>query len=159
MTSGLPRDLSDSLTEALSALGRNGSVTRVRPVPGGCIHNGSRVETEVGDTYFLKWSREAPPGMFDAEADGLYALAAAGAALVPEPLAWSDGAPAWLLMEFVEAGPGRADAALGEALARIHGSTDAEPFGCKVLEHRFDTRERVQAHRMCHVPVAPRIGR
>jgi fructosamine-3-kinase len=129
VTGGLPRGLSTRVTEALSTLGRNGEISRVRPVGGGCIHNGSRLETDSGDAYFLKWSSDTPAGMFDAEADGLRALGAVGATLVPEPLAWSDGSPAWLLMEFVEAGPGQADTALGEALARIHGSADAESFG------------------------------
>ena len=129
MTGGLPPGLSDSIAEALSGLGRNDSVSRVRPVAGGCIHNGSRLETEVGDTYFLKWSPEAPPGMFDAEADGLRALGASGAAVVPEPLAWRDGPPSWLLMDFVQAGPAQVDAALGEAMARIHTSAEATCFG------------------------------
>lgn len=129
MTDGLPAELRSSLAEALSGLGGRGTLARVRPVGGGCIHNGSRLETTAGDTFFLKWNLQAAPGMFAAEADGLGALRSADAAVVPEPLAWSDGPPSWLLMEFVEPGSAQADSALGEALARIHCSTDAGSFG------------------------------
>ncbi len=129
MTDRLPAELRSSLVEALSELGGSGTVARVLPVGGGCIHNGSRLETTAGDTFFLKWNLEAPPGMFAAEADGLRALRSADVALVPEPLAWSDGPPAWLLMEFVEPGSEQADADLGEALARIHRSNEGGSFG------------------------------
>ena len=80
MTDGLPHGLSASVAGALSALGRPGTVSHAHPVGGGCIHNGWRVETESGEAYFLKWNHDAPPGMFAAEADGLKALGAVGAA-------------------------------------------------------------------------------
>ena len=129
MTSGLPDELTGAVARAFEELGRKGTVAHVRPVGGGCIHNGCRVEATDGATFFLKWSRETPPGMFEAEADGLRALRASDALTVPEPLAWSDGPPAWLLMEYVEPGPGDSDAAMGEGLARIHASGRAAAFG------------------------------
>ena len=129
MTGPLPAGLGEGIEAALSELGIAHDLSAVRPVAGGCIHNGSRLETDEGTAFFLKWNPDAPPGMFAAEADGLSALRAAGAAVVPEPLAWTDGPPAWILMEFIEAGPTQADAALGEALASIHASAHGTGFG------------------------------
>jgi fructosamine-3-kinase len=66
--------------------------------------------------------------MFQAEADGLNALAAPGALRVPEVIAWGGegtlAEPGWLLLEFVSRGPpgdgyGRR---VGEGLARLHTS-------------------------------------
>lgn len=93
-----------------------------------------RVESSAGSAFFLKWNADAPVEMFAAEADGLDALRATGAARVPEPIAHGRGAagadhgrgdgPAWLLMEFVPPGRAdrRADERLGAALAAVHRS-------------------------------------
>jgi fructosamine-3-kinase len=113
-------------------------VTAARPVGGGCINSGARLETESGDAFFLKWNARAPAGMFEAECDGLVALRAAGRAhgvRVPEPLGTGDGAgePSWLLMEYVEPGPARRGygEALGRGLAGLHAVARDAAFGWK----------------------------
>jgi protein-ribulosamine 3-kinase len=136
----LPERVAGQVRRALEEHGLGRRIERLIAVGGGCISHGARVVTETGASLFLKWNDAAPAGLFDAEADGLLALAQPGAVRVPAPVAWSDdradgewsaleGAAArqdsaarWLLMEHVD--PGRAtrdvDERLGEGLARIH---------------------------------------
>lgn len=109
-----------------------GIVTRgdARPVAGGCINAGWRLETTAGPV-FVKTHRAGRRDMLEAEREGLVALAGADGPRVPVPLASGvAGDTAWLAMEWMETG--RATAAtgrrLGEALARMHGST-ADAFG------------------------------
>lgn len=122
----LPPPVHAGLERALRRLGASPVLREIRPVTGGCINHGAKVTAQDGAVYFLKWNASAPPTLFQAEADGLAALAATGALRVPRPLAHGGGSssPAWLLMEHVPQGaPGRAfDASLGEGLARLHGS-------------------------------------
>ncbi|MCG6956054.1 MAG: fructosamine kinase family protein [Gemmatimonadetes bacterium] len=120
----LPSPVRQGVTDALSHLGAT-SIRQVVPAGGGCINNGARVDTD-DRSYFLKWNPRAPEGLFEAEADGLRALAAPGKLRVPAPLAnggGSDG-PRWLLMEYVAQGS-RApdfDELLGRGLAALHRS-------------------------------------
>jgi protein-ribulosamine 3-kinase len=109
-----------------SRTGRPVSVRDAGAVGGGCINPSARLETTAGDAFFLKWNSSAPREMFSAEADGLAALAAAGALRIPEVVA-SGGTntgedPGWLLLEFVARGaPGlEYGQRLGEGLAHIH---------------------------------------
>lgn len=130
---GLPPLLREGLDAALTDLGA-GSVQSLRPVHGGCIHNGSRLESSSGELFFLKWSPGTSPDVFAAEAEGLNALReAAGRLRVPEVRAIS-GDPeqlGWLLMEFIE--PGRAAPdffqRLGTGLAEVHAQGADRTFG------------------------------
>lgn len=105
---------------------------RARPVGGGCINQGVQLRTSSG-AYFLKWNRDAGPHFFDAEADGLAALAATGAVGTPEVAARSGPGEAvpWLLLSWVEAGrPGREGwSRLGRQLAELHRGRHAAPHG------------------------------
>ena len=88
------------------------------------MNSAARVTTDRGETWFLKWNPNSPQSMFDTEADGLRALASAHAVRVPAVLAVGsgEGAPPWLLLEYVAAGrpgPGFA-AALAEGLTGLH---------------------------------------
>jgi len=140
----LPDAIADAVCRALDERGLGRRVERVESVGGGCINHGARLETDAGASVFLKWNAAAPPGMFEAEADGLEALADAGTLRVPAPLAWSDGAHAgaagedghetsvsWLLMEHVPAGraSGAVDERLGAGLAALHASAEGDGFG------------------------------
>jgi fructosamine-3-kinase len=97
----------------------------LRPVGGGDICDAYRGR-RGGRDVFAKTLRDAPPGFFTAEANGLRWLADAGAP-VPEVLDVGDDL---LVLEWVETGrPTRAAAtALGEALATVH-ATPAPAFG------------------------------
>ncbi|MGW8265443.1 MAG: fructosamine kinase family protein [Longimicrobiales bacterium] len=125
----VPRAVLSAVQAALGA--REGPSTAIRaagPVGGGCINPSARLEGDDGEVYFLKWNDSAPPGMFEAEADGLRALAAPGALRVPEVLGWGEGTtredPGWLLLEYVPRGAADRDygVRLGEGLAHLHTS-------------------------------------
>jgi fructosamine-3-kinase len=127
-----PADVRAAVGRALERRGLGSRIARAQPVGGGCIHNGTRIETDTGATLFLKWSRAATRDMFEAEADGLRALAAARAIRAPEPVAWGGGKRgAWLLMEYVPTGRAAPDTAerLGRGLAALHGSGAKTTFG------------------------------
>lgn len=118
----------DALLAAVEA--RFGAVGDARPVAGGCINRGARVETASGPV-FLKHNPDAPVGLFAAEARGLEALRAAAPpdVVVPEVLAWREaegGAPAWLALEWLEPAPPAPDHAerLGRGLAAIHAAAE-----------------------------------
>lgn len=125
----LPGAVRRGVEGALDELGFPGVVGGATPIGGGCIHHGTRIDMDSGASYFVKWSPDVPAGMFEAEAEGLRALREAGPVKIPEPLAWDEGSPAWLLMEYVA--PGADDvrgAALGRGLAAIHRSeTSSKP--------------------------------
>lgn len=110
-------------------------IVAAKSVGGGSISLSARIEIEDGEELFLKWNPHAPPEMFAAEADGLRALAEAAPAplRVPEVVAVGsreNGGASWILMEFIEQGPGGSNwaAALGETLADLHEPL-AEPCG------------------------------
>jgi protein-ribulosamine 3-kinase len=114
-----------------SALGEE--ITGSIPASGGCINNGARLDTRAGGSFFLKWNEAAPLEMFDAEADGLRALRRAHTVRVPEPLEQGsgDGAPTWLLLEYVDPGAPAPDYSerLGTSLAPLHQDEIGPPFG------------------------------
>lgn len=129
--------LPDSVRRAAEAAleARTGKPTRIlsdSALAGGCINPSARVETEDGGAFFLKWNPSSAPDMFEAEADGLEALAAPGHMTIPEVLGWGGAGtaqdPGWLLMDFIpQGGPGRDyGRRLGEGLGALHSSGRAE---------------------------------
>jgi fructosamine-3-kinase len=89
------------------------------------------LDTDRGESYFLKWNQHSPPEMFAAEADGLRALAEPGYMKVPEVLGYGEAGPqvdaSWLLMEFIPRGSPGSDygTRMGEGLAKLHRSPRA----------------------------------
>jgi fructosamine-3-kinase len=82
-----------------------------------------------GARWFVKVNAVERAPMFEAEADGLAALAGAGAVRVPVPVCCGvAGDAAFLALEWLDFGGGGRDAALGRALARLH-RTVAPRFG------------------------------
>lgn len=62
-----------------------GEVVSSQGVGGGCINNGTRLETSSGTTFFLKTNRSNPEDMFSREVEGLQALAVEDGPRVPKP--------------------------------------------------------------------------
>jgi fructosamine-3-kinase len=122
-----------SLQESLSAeigraLGRPFRAQTMREAGGGCIHRALVLEGG-GKRWFVKLNAAQALPMFEAEQDGLAALAATNAFRVPRPLCSGivEG-QACLVLEYLDLRPiaERGDAvACGRALAALHRTTGA----------------------------------
>lgn len=117
------RTLADSIRDATGAAFE---LLETTPVAGGCIHTALQLSGRTASsapTYFVKVNAADRAPMFAAEADGLRALASAGAVRTPEVIAQGDdGEQAFLVLEWLDLAP--LDAAsgtlLGHALAAQH---------------------------------------
>lgn len=89
-----------SYPSILDDLGR-GAPVRLRGLGGGCIADAAVAEFADGSRVFVKRAA-GRPGMFECEAEGLRALAAAGAIRVPRVLAVATDA---LALEMIESAP------------------------------------------------------
>ncbi|MEX0732105.1 MAG: fructosamine kinase family protein [Aquisalimonadaceae bacterium] len=117
----------DVIAQAVAdALGEPFTARERAPVAGGDINDAWRLGDGQRDV-FVKTNKAALLGMFEAETEGLSALAAAGGLRVPRPVACGTaGDKAWLALEWVTL-QGRGDwAALGAGLATVHRSTATE---------------------------------
>lgn len=122
-------------TAVREANGREVAIAGSTPVGGGCIHHAEILLLEDGGRLFAKSNASAPPETFEREAEGLRALAAAGAIRVPrDPVAGHAGGVAFLVMEAVPTGRPKPGffADFGRRFARLHRETvhrAPEPFG------------------------------
>ncbi len=113
-----------------SASGKSFQIKRADSVGGGCINSAYRL---AGDqqNYFIKLNHAGRLDMFEAEADGLEALAESRVIRVPLPVCTGvEGDQAYLVMDYFEGGGGNTGAAedFGRQLARLHQNT-SEQFG------------------------------
>lgn len=111
--------LSDALRRALEGtIGAHGPVRSVTPIGGGSIAAAFRIDT-AGGRFFLKTGPASHP--FDAEADGLGAIAATNTLRVPRPLQHGvAGAEGFLLLEWIDLGDRGDWHAAGAQLAALH---------------------------------------
>ncbi|MBN2471676.1 MAG: fructosamine kinase family protein [Anaerolineae bacterium] len=115
----IPSDVHDSVETALGT-----TIKETGMVYGGDINQAAQLTLHGGDRVFIKWNRGVAPDFFVAEANGLRALAEAGAIRVPAVLAVGSD-PAYLVTEWVESG-GRGQMGmdfaerLGHELAALH---------------------------------------
>ncbi len=109
-----------------------GPITGMERVGGGSISAAARLESSAG-RFFAKYERGASPGFFAVEAEGLGALAAAGAVRVPGVVAAEEVEGGWsyLALEWVEgAAPGAAGwRRLGYQLAELHRAGAGRGWG------------------------------
>lgn len=107
------------------ATGRAPGPLHARPVTGGCIHRAVVLEGPAV-RFFVKSNARAHLDGFIAEAEGLRALARAGAVRVPAPICWGTaGDVAYLVLEHLtlDTPSARAQEALGRRLAALHRVT------------------------------------
>ncbi len=121
-----------AIEEAIrNATGSRFAVHGSEPVGGGCIHDAITV-TDGRLRYFVKSGPVAALPMFEAEADGLAAIAASGAFRTPEVVAAGrDDRHAFLVLEHLEIHPVRTPTEgerFAEALAALH-RTEGKRFG------------------------------
>ncbi len=119
-------------TIALAATGEapRGEI-QARPLGGGSINHAYALEI-ASQSYFVKLNHADLHEMFVAEAEGLAALRDCGRMRVPDPIAHGvSGRHAWLALEYIPFGAGRAGSAFeaGRALARMHLDCRARRFG------------------------------
>jgi fructosamine-3-kinase len=109
-----------SLAAAVAAA-LGGAVARVTPVTGGCISDAGRVDLTDGRTVFAKSAAGLPPELLAVEAEGLRWLGEVAGVPVPAVEAVTADA---LVLAWVPPGPPGpgTDAALGRALAALHGA-------------------------------------
>ncbi len=99
-------------------------------IGGGCINTTQRLR-DGERSFFLKLNSASLIAMFEAEADGLQALAASDTLRVPRPICHGVASgQAYLVLEYIEMGhAGGSSAALaGRQLAQMHRCSDAR-FG------------------------------
>jgi protein-ribulosamine 3-kinase len=121
--------LLDAISQAVAeATGRHLDLQRGDSVGGGCIHRAMVVEAD-GERFFVKTNHRSAAPMFDAESDGLRALAATKTIRVPKVIACGETeSEAFLVLEHLDlTGPQRAEA-MGRALAAMH-QAPAPHFG------------------------------
>jgi len=124
---GLSGELLAALQTSVSDVAGSFRIERATPVAGGCIHRCFILEGG-GRRYFAKTNDRSALDTFAAEADGLAALAAAGAR-VPAPLCRGQADEhAFLVLEHLELRGNGNYAVLGRALATVH-SVHGEAFG------------------------------
>jgi len=105
------------------AAGNAFAMGNCEPVAGGSINEAWRVEGG-GDRYFVKLNRADRAEMFTAESEGLTELRQGSGLRVPAPICrGATAGRAYLVLEWIDLQPLENDAAaaLGEALAQLHG--------------------------------------
>ena len=106
------------------------ALTGSQSVTGGCINITHVIEGDK-QRYFVKLNEPQLLEMFEAEAEGLTAMAATNTLRVPRPVCWgNNGNQAYLVMEHIETAASRPDtgAELGRQLAAMHRASHKQ-FG------------------------------
>lgn len=97
--------------------------TAPEPVSGGCI-NDAMVLSDGAQHFFVKLNRGDKVGMYEAEAEGLSAIAATHTVRVPGVIDFGVAEDtAYLVLEYLQPGGCGGDGALGESLAAMHHHT------------------------------------
>lgn len=98
-------------------------LTEYRPVSGGCINQGYRLDGSDGSRWFVKLNRASDLAMFEAEALALRQMAATQTIRVPQPLCKGiAGNQAFLVLEWLDLGGHDSQAwrEMGCQLAQMH---------------------------------------
>jgi fructosamine-3-kinase len=136
----LPREL---LGDVGQAAGTDFDASQVLACAGGSISRCYRLTAGDSRSCFLKTNTAERAALFASEAQGLRALAQAGAVRVPGVIAAGRTGPlAWLLLEFLALGAktDAGGAALGGQLAMLHRQT-APRFGFDADNHIGSTTQ------------------
>ena len=104
---------------------QRGAIRRQQTLSGGSICQSFKLETDRGQRYFVKTHARPAPQFFEAEAQGLTALAANTRLRTPAIIAVDQH---YLLLEYIDAGQPAGDywQTLAAGLAELHGQ--AQPY-------------------------------
>ena len=121
--------LLESIHSGLSeSLGNLAGLQWVRDLNGGDINQAALIQSN-DKNWFVKYRRNAPPGMFQAEALALAEISTAGCIRVPEAIAWgTENDTSWLVLEYLELTSNGPASLLGEQLAALH-EVSSDNFG------------------------------
>lgn len=109
-----------------AALGKVDKLEWVRDLSGGDINRAALIRSGNTD-WFLKYHRNAPAGMFEAEALALSEISEQRCIRVPRPIAYgSDGFTSWLVLEHLALTSSGPVSLLGEQLAALHDVTSGQ---------------------------------
>lgn len=121
-----------SLKNAIArATGDSASIVETTPVSGGSINSACLLTLDDGRRLFLKSNPAPLPQMFEREAEGLQALADAGALRVPRPITHGDDPIPFLVLEAIDVGspgPGFFED-FGWRFAQLHRDEKADRYG------------------------------
>ncbi len=120
-------ELVAAIEAAISAADRPFHLERADAAPGGCIHRAYILQGS-GNRYFAKFNAASQADTFAAEADGLTALAAAGARVPSSLCRGTAGAQAFHVLEYLDLGHQGDPAALARTLAAVH-AVHCESYG------------------------------
>jgi protein-ribulosamine 3-kinase len=119
-------DIQDAIRDAT---GHAFQIADATSVGGGCINDAYRLSGRDGARYFVKLNDARHQAMFEAEAEGLQAIAHTRTVRVPLPVAHgSSGRQCYLVLEHLEFGARGNARVLGEQLAAMHRCT-TENYG------------------------------
>jgi len=106
---------------------------KVRGVPGGCINQAVILETDAGQSLFVKWNDQPRVGLFETEVAGLEAIRRTRALRVPRVIGegLSAEGTAFLILEAIQVATPAAgfEQRLGRQLAQMHRSGEGRAFG------------------------------
>ena len=127
--------ISEVMRRIEGSVGQSFSFAADQPVSGGCISNARILTTSCGKSWFVKSNSDSPKAMFQAEADGLKAMAQTGTIRVPNviTLGQLDSGESFLVLEVIQSGRRSVDffEKFGRQLAEMHRQGSNHQFGFK----------------------------
>ncbi|MCW8853095.1 MAG: fructosamine kinase family protein [Gammaproteobacteria bacterium] len=108
--------------------GEDFDISQQQGVGGGCINDALKI-TDGKRHYFVKINHVSHGDMFEAEAQGLYELAASHTVRVPEPVCYGDdGSQCYLVLEYLQMSGSANMAQFAQQFAAMHRITEKQ-FG------------------------------
>ncbi|MBI5937679.1 MAG: fructosamine kinase family protein [Betaproteobacteria bacterium] len=121
------------------ATGRPFRIRRHDSAGGGCINEAYALHDTEGQRYFVKLNDARKARMFAAEAEGLKDILSSRTLRAPTPICWGAAAgQAYLVLEYLELDNRGSAARLGQQLAAMHRTTQAQ-FGWRMANTIGDT--------------------
>jgi protein-ribulosamine 3-kinase len=102
MNSNFKKEIENTLSKKYN---KDIKITHIGIANGGCINNGSAIETDLPQKFFVKYNPSCPDDMFRCEKNGLEEMKKSNSIRVPEVIALGGGKkniPLFLILEHIE---------------------------------------------------------